>query len=531
MLLAAKQKGVYSMKKNRLISLLTAAAMAISLFCSFSLSASAVSGSGTESDPYLISNADDFALIQDCPTASFRLTNNIVLNKNYTSTCTFSGTLDGDGYLVVGVNGASPFINNGTIKNLIVEVGDMSSSFISTNNGTIENSGILDGEVSAYGGLGATFVKTNNGTVKNCFSTTQLTVTGMYASGNMGGFIGYNAGTVENCVYMGHIYLKGTTTNGAALNGYVSPFVGGNKEASSSYLDDGGKVISCYYDKDETSSAEKSSGGASGKTSSGLKMQAVYSGWDFDEVWAIDPSKNDGYPYLQIDRRFGGKTETTPEPTETAKPADGAVVEVSASSVSPGGTTEVTVSLSGCKGFSNLGIQIGYDSNALTLISAENNSSVGATYTAAQQITASPYNMSWNSATSNNTFNGALATLTFKAKDNAAEGKYPITVSYYTGRDGDYIDGESVNYDIDHKPLNLSYTDGAITVSEHIPGDINGDGTVSDWDGTLLLRYLAGWEDLDIDASALDVSGDGAVNDWDGTLLLRYLAGWDVEIH
>lgn len=97
-----------------------------------------------------------------------------------------------------------------------------------------------------------------------------------------------------------------------------------NAEASSEWLNDGGTVTYSYYDKDEASSAQKYSGGASGKSAVALKMQAVYDGWDFNNVWAIDSSKNDGYPYLQIDRRFNGNgipvTAQKPEPTPESTP-------------------------------------------------------------------------------------------------------------------------------------------------------------------------------------------------------------------
>ncbi|MBQ3427703.1 MAG: leucine-rich repeat protein [Clostridia bacterium] len=221
---------------------------------------------------------------------------------------------------------------------------------------------------------------------------------------------------------------------------------------------------------------------------------------------------------------------TAPTATPTVPPAtDGAKIKVSSAKVAPGKTVSVTVELSENKGFANLGLQIGFDASALTLISVSNNTSVGATYTGAQSITVNPYNMGWDS-TSNNTYNGTLATLTFEVNDDAPDGTYPISVSYYRGKNGNYSDGEDVNYDEDFKPLNLNYTNGAITVSRHIPGDINGDGKVNNQDGTFLLRHLAGWN-VSVDETALDITGDDKVNNQDGTILLRYLAGWSVTIN
>ena len=62
------------------------------------------------------------------------------------------------------------------------------------------------------------------------------------------------------------------------------------------------------------------------------------------------------------------------------------------------------------------------------------------------------------------------------------------------------------------------------------PGDLDSDGEVTDWDGVLLARYLAGWTMDAQDAAMLDIDGDGEITDWDGVLLDRYLAGWDVTL-
>ena len=73
----------------------------------------------------------------------------------------------------------------------------------------------------------------------------------------------------------------------------------------------------------------------------------------------------------------------------------------------------------------------------------------------------------------------------------------------------------------------------ALTVQLDPPftrGDLDGDEEISDWDGVLLARYLAGWNVNISNADALDIDGDGEITDWDGVLLDRYLAGWDIKI-
>ena len=64
----------------------------------------------------------------------------------------------------------------------------------------------------------------------------------------------------------------------------------------------------------------------------------------------------------------------------------------------------------------------------------------------------------------------------------------------------------------------------------YVVGDLDGDGELSDWDGVMLARYLAGWQVEISVLETLDIDGDGEVSDWDGVILDRYLAGWNIQI-
>ena len=207
----------------------------------------------------------------------------------------------------------------------------------------------------------------------------------------------------------------------------------------------------------------------------------------------------------------------------------GPEISVSDIRVMPGKEFQVTVDLAENTGFANLGIEIGYDSDAMTLVKAQPNSNVGATYTPAQNYSKNPYNMSWDS-TNNVEFNGTLATLTFKVGENVPDGIYPITVDYYKGVGGNYVDGDNVNYDEDFEAVGFVYIKGDVIVARYIPGDINGDECVDNKDATYILRYLAGWDLDKLVSEALDTDGSGIVDNKDATVLLRFLAGWDVEL-
>ncbi len=242
-------------------------------------------------------------------------------------------------------------------------------------------------------------------------------------------------------------------------------------------------------------------------------------------------AKKAGTAVITVTTSDGGYTANCTV-TVTAKQVDDKAPKIKISEVKakPGNEVDVTVELENNIGFASLGIEIGYDSDIMTLTKVTSNSGVGATFTPAQTYTANPFNMGWDSA-ANVTYNGNLSTLTFKIADNAADGIYPITVDYYKGVNGTYVDGNDVNYNEDLEAVGFVYVNGSVIVASYIPGDINGDEKINNKDATFLLRYLAGWNIDGINTDALDTDGSGTVNNKDATILLRYLAGWAVTLH
>ena len=218
--------------------------------------------------------------------------------------------------------------------------------------------------------------------------------------------------------------------------------------------------------------------------------------------------------------------------TVTVKPAPDGVMPVRLDSVCarPGNTVQVRLMLDENPGFANLSLVIGYDADVMTLTKVENKVS-GTEYTGSQTLTADPYMLTWNSGTQNCTASGTLAILTFQIKDTAAYGVYPISVSFYQGRNQDYADGVDVNYDQTGQPLPLLYVGNSAEIRSYIPGDINGDGRVDSRDVLNLLRHLSDWDGTTVVKEALDVNGDGESDFRDVTALLQYIAGWDVVLH
>ena len=154
----------------------------------------------------------------------------------------------------------------------IDEVGGL----VGHNKGSIANSyaaGIVKANVCAGGLVGQNF-----GTITDSYATAD--VTGIERAG---GLAGINAeGKINNS------YARG------AVNG--SGFVGG-LVAINYYAEN---VKKCYWDIN-TSGTNSSAGGegVAGKSTEDMKLQRTYVDWDFTNVWNIDDSTNDGYPFLK----------------------------------------------------------------------------------------------------------------------------------------------------------------------------------------------------------------------------------------
>ena len=156
-------------------------------------------------------------------------------------------------------------------------------------------------------------------------------------------------------------------------------------------------------------------------------------------------------------------------------PGAQAAAQPNAAVVTPGGTVTAgqtftaEVKLSGnTDGFSNLGIEVDYNPEVLTLLSV-----VQPVFETDLQVVNAPLDkrpcsMLWLSVRECSMYNGPLATLTFQVNPNADTGSYPITVSYDKGIREDNIDGVNVNYRMDSEqnqtPLGLTYASGSVRV-------------------------------------------------------------------
>ena len=203
------------------------------------ISPMSATGSGTEMDPFLIYTQEDLAGIASGSSGKYyKLANDITLTSDWVPIVSFSGTLDGGGYTISGLNvpGSSTpnlggIVNSlkagATIKNLNVN-GSVTSNYASNarvggivgyNYGTVDNctfSGSVTGSKMGYsnnGAIGGIVGLNQSGTITGCINNADVSGQGRDKL-FVGGITGSNHGTLANCTNTGTI--RGTLTNEGA---------------------------------------------------------------------------------------------------------------------------------------------------------------------------------------------------------------------------------------------------------------------------------------------------------------------------
>lgn len=190
-----------------------------------------------------------------------------------------------------------------------------------------------------------------------------------------------------------------------------------------------------------------------------------------------------------------------------------------------GDTVDVGINMTNNPGIVSATIKVEYDSNILTLTKVTDAGVLGSQSHKPEYT--SPYTLAWanDTATTNYTVNGTIATLTFKVASDAAIGKsYPITLSY------DYNNYEI--YDKDLNPIHFVVTNGSVIVQSapvKLLGDVDEDGQVTLMDATLIQRYLSSLIIYGtFDDSVADTDGDEDIEVVDATWIQRYVSSIDI---
>lgn len=204
------------MKVKKAVGLFLAICMVFSMMPMSSLNVfAAAAGSGTVNDPYQITTAEDLKTISG--SSHYILMNDIALTGEWTPIVSFSGTLDGDGHTISGVNISSTNARNGFIQTLAS--GGIVKNLILYGSVTCLNTGNCGTQ-----GTGG-FVGYNRGTITGC----EFHGTVSQRQGDnmcVAGIAGYNAGDISDCKNYGDI--TGISTGGGYNAAYAGGITGSN---------------------------------------------------------------------------------------------------------------------------------------------------------------------------------------------------------------------------------------------------------------------------------------------------------------
>ncbi|MCD8048835.1 MAG: Ig-like domain-containing protein [Clostridia bacterium] len=213
--------------------------------------------------------------------------------------------------------------------------------------------------------------------------------------------------------------------------------------------------------------------------------------------------------------------------TVTEEEAEKADISVGSVTARAGDEVTVPIEIENNPGIAGFNFVIDYDNTLLTPVSISlgsdltigtltSNIQQGGDMTQYEYVTALWYNPS------NFTNDGEILLVTFAVADDAEEGDIPISLSYEVG--------DVTNQVYDNIGLNI--TNGKVSVTSTVTGDVYGDGEVNTKDVVRLSQYLSKWN-VELSAAeikAADIVSDGEVNTKDIVKLSQYLSKWNVEM-
>ncbi|MFC3800873.1 S-layer homology domain-containing protein [Cohnella sp. GCM10012308] len=312
-------------------------------------------GLGTEQQPYLIKEVDQLDQIRDHlddPNVYFKLAADVDMGEFTrqadwdpigTAALPFRGHLDGAGYTIsnltfdineytgglFGYLGREARIHDLKLSDVSMASSTYVGGIAGESEGTITDSTVT-GSVRGFESVG--------GLVGN--NQQDAVIEGSSFSGDVrseyraGGLIGYNDGQLRRSHAEANIEsisingeaggLAGVNNSGSIMNSYAIGKVSGwrsggiagtnTSEIGYSYAASslttgsiggtggiggmaGGTIEKSFFDADIAGISDAESG----LTTEQMKSAATYAeaGWDLDEIWAIDPDVNDGYPTLR----------------------------------------------------------------------------------------------------------------------------------------------------------------------------------------------------------------------------------------
>ncbi|MFT6911268.1 MAG: hypothetical protein ACJAU8_000502 [Candidatus Paceibacteria bacterium] len=186
------------------------------------------------------------------------------------------------------VGGFAGYLSGVTITNSYAEGtvtttgnSDYIGGFAGDTNTVVINRSYATGDVNGTGSSVGGFVgETDDTTITNSYARGDVT-----GADNVGGFMGYGGDNIVT-----NIFSTGLVTSGDALGGLLGDY--SNDTFTNTYWDTetSGTTNGC----DEGDCV-----GISGKSTSQMKKYTTFDNWDFKNIWGINSTDNNGYPFLR----------------------------------------------------------------------------------------------------------------------------------------------------------------------------------------------------------------------------------------
>lgn len=268
--------------------------------------ASTLTGSGSEADPYLIQNIADFDSFETDPNywaagVYTKMESDIdLIGKTYPKAVIISpNPWDGSGYEGV-FDGNGHKIINLTINNTLGENGSALFDYLKLG-AVVKNLGIVDCSITGNSETTAALVRYKEGTVDNCYSTGQINgkmytgglicinesgdITNSYSTCliqgteafNFGGICANNFGLIKNCYTTGNIIsdhdaggVTGANYNSGSLeNSYSTGQISGDRYVGGICGTNDGLIKNCYAKGDVINGLD--CGGISGRNDASIE--------------------------------------------------------------------------------------------------------------------------------------------------------------------------------------------------------------------------------------------------------------------
>jgi hypothetical protein len=274
------------------------------VLCLFSVVYAYSGGSGTSPDPYQIGTVPDWNDLMKTSSdwnKYFIMTEDIdlqgvSLTPVGSSTTTFTGVFDGDGYIIYNA-----IINGSSTVGLFGRVAAA---------GRISNLGVEDINITGSSYVGG-LVGRHYGIITECYVTGKVVGSSSYVGGMVGGNYGsilasYSTDAVKGSDYIGGFVGSNSTASSDANTCYSTGVVtGGGSHVGGLAGYNYGDVNDSFWDVN--TSGKSTSAGGTGKTTAEMQDINTFlnAGWDFTTpIWKICNSTN--YPKLDWQETLTG---------------------------------------------------------------------------------------------------------------------------------------------------------------------------------------------------------------------------------